>query len=187
MERLNIFQISFLSGMLFLLAYATTSVVGDYLCLWETRLILRVMPRFPRLSVALVVSDICLTIMLALTFNALAFVIWAGLFEGSADLGAFGPLFRAYWGSFIIFPWGGMPARELGFLPSIPAIITSVWIWFYAGSGLVIKLAHRLKIGLHWFNAHMDIEKHPLQSIGLVSGCIVAVAYWTVALAHRIL
>ena len=54
-----------------------------------------------------------------------------------------------------------MPARELGFLPSIPAVITSVWIWFYAGSGLVIKIVLRLRIGLHWFNRHMDIEKHP--------------------------
>ena len=66
-----------------------------------------------------------------------------------------------------------------------PALFTSIWLWLYAGSGLLLKAAHRFDIGFEWFNRRFDIEKKPLQSIGLVSGCIVAVLYWTVALVHH--
>jgi hypothetical protein len=44
-------------------------------------------------------------------------------------------------------------------------------------------LRYRLRV----VQRHFEIEKHALQSIGLVSGCIVALGYWTAVLAHRIL
>jgi|HubBroStandDraft_6_1064221.scaffolds.fasta_scaffold326672_1 hypothetical protein len=66
-----------------------------------------------------------------------------------------------------------------------PAFFTSVWLWLYAGSGFLLKAARRLDIGFDWFNRHFDIEKKPLQSIGLVAGAIVAVVYWTVVVVHH--
>jgi hypothetical protein len=65
-----------------------------------------------------------------------------------------------------------------------PAFFTSIWLWLYAGSGFLIKAARRFDIGFDWFNRKFDVERKPLQSIGLVSGCIVAIVYWTTALVH---
>jgi hypothetical protein len=56
-----------------------------------------------------------------------------------------------------------------------PACFKSIWLWLYAGSGFLLKAARRVDIGFDWFNRHFDIEKKPLQSIGLVAGAIVAV------------
>jgi hypothetical protein len=58
-------------------------------------------------------------------------------------------------------------------------------VYLYAGSGFLLKAARRFDIGFAWFNRHFDIEKKPLQSIGLVAGAIVAVVYWTVVVVHH--
>jgi hypothetical protein len=46
-------------------------------------------------------------------------------------------------------------------------------IWPYAGVGFLLKSTRRLDSGFDWFNRKFDIEKKPLQSIGLV-----AVPWW---------
>ncbi len=51
--------------------------------------------------------------------------------------------------------------------------------------GLLLKAARRFDIGFDWFNRKFDIEKKPLQSIGLVAGALVALAYWTAALIRH--
>jgi hypothetical protein len=60
----------------------------------------------------------------------------------------------------------------------IPTFFTSMWLCVYAGSGFLLKIARRLDIGFEWFNRKFDIEDRPLQSIGLVSGVLVAAVYW---------
>jgi hypothetical protein len=66
-----------------------------------------------------------------------------------------------------------------------PAFFTSIWLWLYAGSGFLLKAARRFDIGFDWFNRKFDIEKKPLQSIGLVAGALVAVVYWAVVIVGR--
>jgi hypothetical protein len=68
-----------------------------------------------------------------------------------------------------------------------PTFFTIIWLWLFAGSGFVLKAARRFDIGFDWFNRKFDIEKKPLQSIGLVSGCIVALIYWIFATTHRLM
>ena len=54
---------------------------------------------------------------------------------------------------------------------------TSVWVWLYAISGLVVKLAGYLGIGfsrLKWF---LDIENKPLHSLGVISMLLVTMIY----------
>jgi len=67
-----------------------------------------------------------------------------------------------------------------------PPCFTSIWLWLYAGSGFLLKAARRFDIGFEWFNRHFDIEKKPLQSIGLVAGALVAVGYWTAVIVSRL-
>ena len=67
-----------------------------------------------------------------------------------------------------------------------PAFFTSIWLWLYAGSGFILKAARRFDIGFGWFNQHLDIEKKPLQSIGLVAGVLVAMAYWAAVIVSKV-
>jgi hypothetical protein len=69
----------------------------------------------------------------------------------------------------------------------IPFVFASFFrsIWLYAGAGFMLKFARRFDKSLGWFNRRFDIEKHPLSSIGLVAGALVAVVYWGFAVgAH---
>jgi hypothetical protein len=67
-----------------------------------------------------------------------------------------------------------------------PVFFTSIWLWLYAGSGFLLKAARRFDIGFDWFNRKFDIEKKPLQSIGLVAGALVAVVYWAAVIVSMI-
>ena len=69
----------------------------------------------------------------------------------------------------------------------IPAFFTSIWLWLYASSGFLLKAARRFDIGFEWFNRKFDIEKKPLQSIGLVAGALVAVVYWAAMIVSRVI
>jgi hypothetical protein len=63
----------------------------------------------------------------------------------------------------------------------IPAFFSSLWLWLYLVAAVTLKALKRLNLGFQWFNRKVDIEKRPLQAIGLVAGIIVAVAYWIIA------
>jgi len=73
-------------------------------------------------------------------------------------------------------------ARWLWFYP---AFFSCIWFALYTGSGFLLNATHRFDLGFAWFNRHFDIEKKPLQSIGLVAGAIVAVVYWSVVAVHH--
>jgi hypothetical protein len=45
----------------------------------------------------------------------------------------------------------------------------------------------RFDIGCGWFNRKFDIEKKPLQSIGLVAGALVAVVYWAAVIVSKVI
>lgn len=67
----------------------------------------------------------------------------------------------------------------------LPSLFPLIWLLLYAGSGFLLKAARRFDIGFQWFNRHADIEKKPLQSIGLVAGVLVAVVYWAGVVVSR--
>jgi hypothetical protein len=68
-----------------------------------------------------------------------------------------------------------------------PTFWTSVWLWLYAASGFLLIAASRFDIGFDWFNRKFDIEKKPLQSIGLVAGALVATVYWAAVIVSRVI
>ena len=61
----------------------------------------------------------------------------------------------------------------------------SVLLLYLASAGM-LKAARRFDIGFEWFNREFDIEKKPLQSIGLVAGALVAIVFWTAAIVSRV-
>jgi hypothetical protein len=64
-------------------------------------------------------------------------------------------------------------------------ILVSLWLGLSTLAGMILKAACRFDRAFRWFKAHFDIEKKPLQSIGLVAGSLFAMAYWTGTLTNR--
>jgi hypothetical protein len=79
-----------------------------------------------------------------------------------------------------------MAAKSVRYISLYSAFFTSIWLWLYAGSGFLLKAARKFDIGFDWFNRHFDIEKKPLQSIGLVAGALVAMVYWAAVIVSRV-
>jgi hypothetical protein len=67
-----------------------------------------------------------------------------------------------------------------------PAFFTSVWLWLYAGAGFLLRASRRFDLGFEWFNRKFDIEKKPLQAIGLVAGTVLALVWWSAAIIGHI-
>jgi hypothetical protein len=156
--------------VVFSLFACCVNLVPDYLSLLETRYCLRKLAT--RDSVVLIallfIGDLVVTGVIAwVPFNMMY------VFEGF--------IVGGFWGNPVPFEPGLLVA-----LFFFPAFFTSLWLWLYAGSGLLLKGARRVDVGFRWFNSHFDIEKKPLQSIGLVAGAIVAVVYWGLAAVMRI-
>lgn len=59
--------------------------------------------------------------------------------------------------------------------------LSTIWLWIYVISAIVLKLVCRFDVVLQWFNSKADIEKKPLSAIGLVAGALVVCVYWGVA------
>ena len=66
--------------------------------------------------------------------------------------------------------------------------MTRSWrlLFGYAGAGFILKSAQRFDVSFGWFISKADIEKKPLQSIGLVAGALVAVLYWAAVIVGRV-
>jgi hypothetical protein len=81
-----------------------------------------------------------------------------------------------------------MPFALIFLLPNlVSSAIGSIWLWLYVGSSFIIKAARHFDVGFAWFNRKFDVEKKPLQCIGLVSGAIVAIVYWVAVILRPLL
>ena len=169
-------------------------VTSDFISLLLTRSFFSLMERYPTRAVSFIIADFLLSVIFAWLF----FDLW-----GSAYY-----TLREFWIGTIILPWEIDKAMILHFLrtlllkvrdiPSfalvvsdevgptvdmhsafvLSSLITSIPLWLFAGSGFLLKAARRFDIGFQWFNRKADIEKHPLNAIGLVAGSLVALIYW---------
>jgi hypothetical protein len=156
------------------------NVLPDFLSLLESRCVLAAMRRTQRtaLWILLILADFVLTFGIA--YIACLMLAWiASLFVYVYEQEPLAPPFRnaTFMTQKIIAVGFGNASAVLFY----PAFFTSIWLWLYAGSGFILKAARRFDIGFEWFNRKFDIEHHPLQSLGLIAGALVALAYWTAA------
>jgi len=162
-----------------IIAMFCVNALPDYIALWETRFVLGVMRRWKHtvLWAVLLCVDVLITGITILAFGA-----WLTL-SLYANHSIFSSGFLDY--LFLVrFP--GLAASPFTYPLSYgffyPALFTCGWLWLFAGSGILLRISH----GTGWFNRHFDIEKKPLQSIGLVAGALVAVVYWAAVIVSRV-
>jgi hypothetical protein len=199
-----ILLIVYLHAMLFvrpilLLDIFICTVVPDYLSVLETRLVLKAMTWTTSSLVwlGLIAIDLVGTGFLSLV-TAKVLVGPALLLDTSGGVTAFPHrVMDGFSFLFVASPLSGflamvVPSQDSRFVAMNPIFmwpmfLSLVWLWLYAGSGFLLKFARRFDIGFQWFNRHFDIEKKPLQSIGLVAGALVAVVYWAVVIVSRMI
>jgi hypothetical protein len=163
------------------------NVVTDYPSLLESRFVLWLMRSYHEgflASISLIVIDGLFTSYLGLVGTLLSLAAFGGSSETIRHqtlfflAGLSHPLRTAA----LILP---LIAARRDWIFFFPIFFTSIWLWLYAGSGFLLKAARRFDLGFDWFNRKFDIEKKPLQSIGLVAGALVAVVYWAAVIVGR--
>jgi hypothetical protein len=174
-----------------------TLILPDYISLFETRLTLRLMTKWP--SRFLLLACLCVdaaitgyTAMVASTvgnkFSELTFIDgWpGGLLEifslPGLTLDVLHMPLRVLVGQLHSSPFGQPFIRLLFY----PGLFSLMWLWLYSGSGFLLKFAGRFDKFFEWFNRKFDVEKKPLSVIGLVAGALVAVVYWGAVIVSRI-
>jgi hypothetical protein len=198
----SVFYQGLSSNFRFIVLVFIGAVCFDYLCLWFARQILASMRR-RSLSVLWLPLHVLLSIAFAVSFLAVYFpllVVLRAYWIGTLDvplaiyrsmLAQYVHLLVALWSKSDIFGLVRLlqPSRNRSlhvFFPFVVScLVTSAWLWLYAGSGFILKAARRFDIGFEWFNRKFDIEKKPLQSIGLVAGALVAVVYWAAVIVSH--
>jgi len=57
----------------------------------------------------------------------------------------------------------------------------SIWVWLYALSGLIVRLAQGLGIGVTTVQGLLDIDRKPITSLGWVAMLLTSIVYWVMA------
>ena len=60
--------------------------------------------------------------------------------------------------------------------------LTSVWLWFYALSGLLVRVVVSFRSGAVIIRDHLNIEEKPLSTMGFVAGGLMACGWWGICL-----
>jgi hypothetical protein len=185
-------------SLLWIVLSLFANVIPNYLALLETRYVLRWLThwRSNTGTIALLVLDRYLTLVTATAGAGASIVVFTFLImtrfrQHPSVLTALTDFILTFVSTGfqnLIKGWT-MPVAGYAHRPELffPAFFTSIWLWLYAGSGFLLKAARRFDLGFDWFNRHFDIEKKPLQSIGLVAGALVAVVYWTAVIVSRVI
>ena len=177
------FLLGLLGGVCWFACCVVATFIPDYLMLLKTRFTLHLMAKSQNsiLWILLLIADTIGTLIASLYFVgtvlAGAFIIGLDSVRGNSlgeAISGVGPLL------FLRIFQHHRYGRNY-FIPFLYAsLFSSIWLWLYVGAGFLLKAARRIDVGFNWFSRKFDIEHKPLQSIGLVSGILMAGVYWVI-------
>jgi len=166
-------------GLLYLLvAYAIWSIVPDYFNLLKTRKVLGLITarqiNRPSVLVVILFADfligyaIFILTCLPMGLFSLHFVLFL---QGKVDwnhlVSNFGfsplPITSGIEWPFEMFFWPGM--------------VPSIWLWLYLAATLVVRLAVRTAPVFRFSIYFLDIDQHPIRSVGIVAAALVSCVY----------
>jgi hypothetical protein len=160
----------------FLATFLICGMLPDYIALGKTRLLIKFMLRRPRgilTSVALIPIDIGLSVAISVSLAAILFLIFLKI--GPFAVGNEGANERDVSNNTVLLFSGG-EFMALALFSS--TLFTSVWTTLIILSTTVLKLLAPVHRFTAWF---FDVEKHPVQAIGIVAGALVMIGslIWT--------
>ncbi len=159
--------------------------VPDYIALWKTRMLLQQWPHSSSAgsNLALVISDVFFSILIAyvaVTLGAAIEDARVGSVAGYA--GSFWTLLTQSFSSWYIFIFVfdyvsvGPPSdifthnEPIWLIFASSTLFTSIWTTLVLVSSILIKILTPAQYFTVWF---FDVEKKPIQAIGIVSGALV--------------
>lgn len=173
----------------YVVSFAVLNLLPDYVSLLESRYILRRMSAVqhsPGRILSLLALDVVLTVSIffaALFLFLFIVAYYLLLFESEEmDVQAAAMALEMYalsiaeileHGVFLSNPGGSL---SLGIF-FYTTFFTSVWIWLYALSGLVVKVGEYFGITVSRLKWFLDIENKPLHSLGVISMLLVTLIY----------
>lgn len=167
--------------------------IPDYVSLLQTRYLLKAVARNPSALVllSLLLADVILTGLIFLLWvppvtELVGFVIETGepLAQAARDVSLPDRLREYYFDwpdDFLVEALSLSGQNSLGiFLWT--TYFTSVWLWLYALSVLIVRTMTRLSRGAAFLRDHLNIEEKPLSSMGFVAGGLTAFVWWGICL-----
>lgn len=157
---------------------AILNLFPDYLSLLETRYILRRMAVGEKVRT---LGPAMLSVWLVIDIAATLAIIYAALFclivilFGKKTLGFMG-MEGAWWLMFdgVTGSWPGI------FIYT--TFVTSVWLWLYAFSGIVVRLVNRVKRIRDFLDGNLKLQDRPLSVMGGVLVVLFTLVYWPLIL-----
>ena len=176
-----------LGAWLLLTLWVPWSTLLDYLSLFKTRIILRVLTRLKRnviYYIAVVAADLCIyKIMWSIGIVAV-FVVY--YFYASEDSTTVSESFAI--GMDVLLDW----LFNRSFFPSVllqsgeiadmffvffwAGFAPSVWLWLYVSALFVTRSILRSERVINWLRWFLDVEKNPFRSIGAVAAALAFIA-----------
>jgi hypothetical protein len=156
------------------------SLVPDYFNLLKTRMVLDIIAarQISRASVLIIIlfTDLLLGwVIFQVTFIPVFFfvgeLISSGPVEALIDIYY---RFKAFGLTYVSLFAPLSYALTIFFLPGM---LPSVWLWLYVAATLIVRLAVRTAPLLRFLMYLLDIDKHPIRSVGIVAAMLISGAY----------
>ncbi len=153
----------------------------DYLSLLQTRFVLRCMSRHPGTlrRVAWLLIDLFLTfVIVTIALGILGLVYVAiGVIQGPIWLMWLVMITDLIPTGLAMIFGGQTPGAMMG-VYIYSTLVTSVWIWLYLLSGLIVKAAYRVHRLRAFIDKHLDVTQQPLSVMGGALVVLLTVTYW---------
>jgi len=162
------------------IAAGTVNLIPDYLSLLESRYIIRLMSRAGQEHkiLVLLVLDFVVTALIAIVSIIYFQVrIGAALFDfPSISINSMDDLYFTI--QYKIASFHSLSSYVLSLAVFFySTFFTSVWVWLFALSGMVVKIAGYFTSVLSRIAKILDIENKPLRSMGFVSIALVTLLF----------
>jgi len=159
--------------MLIFVSACALNLIPDYLSLLETRYFIRFMSRTH--SLTRIAAFLFLGLVISAVIISIAFLYWGMPFVYRPGH----PVFESFLGmlSHLITLSSvseGIPSFGICFYSTFS---TSVWLWLYALSTLLVRAERHLGLGLRRFRSIIDIDKKPVRCVGFVAVVLVTLVY----------
>lgn len=165
------------------------NVFPDYVSLLETRLLIRFMSTVsPFVHPLVLIVDGLFTALLffAVCWLASGLGYFLHILVPSKTISPPDPQFKAVLSMVINGAtfWKGDRGALFGIF-FYSTFSTSVWIWLFVASSLVVRLLSTLRLSVRKIGSIFDVENKPLRSIGFVSMVLVTVGFAVLLFVSR--
>jgi hypothetical protein len=172
-------ELSISSVMSSVLIRLSWSIIVDYISLFKTRVILRIMTRMHLTTLDLAIAILLVDYFVYLVIFAIGITLHDWLFAHyyfHYDMPMnFGSRF-VFWFTIVIVPPPLTESLPFFFIYFWSGFVPSIWMWLYVLALFVTRGLLRSEKLVNWLRYFLDVEKAPFRSIGAVAATLSFIA-----------